>query len=205
MGPGKGDRIDNACLKAQGQPMKTSRMRTLLTTAVIMAGLLAATTTALRAETSDVSPSGFTITHALAVESDPQKVWQAFTQLPLWWNSAHTWSGQASNLSLDATAGGCFCERWGNGASAVHGRVLLAIPGSVLRLQAWLGPLQERPVAGVLSFGTAHRDGATSLRVTYRVAGTPDAGLDKLVPAVDGVIGEQVKRLKAFIETGKPD
>ena len=189
----------------KGQRMKTLRTRATLVATAVMAGLLGSAATALHAETSEVSPSGFTITHAMAVESDPQQVWQAFTQLPLWWNSAHTWSGQASNLSLDATAGGCWCERWGHGASAMHGRVLLAIPGSVLRLQAWLGPLQERPVAGVLSFGTAQRDGATRLRVTYRVAGAPDAGLDKLAPAVDGVIGEQVKRLKAFIETGNPD
>jgi uncharacterized protein YndB with AHSA1/START domain len=176
-----------------------------MTVMAITAGVLAATTAPVHAETSDVSSSGFTITYAVVVDSDPQKVWQAFTQLPAWWSSAHTWSGQATNLSLDATAGGCWCERWGNGASAVHGRVLLAIPGSVLRLQAWLGPLQEMPVAGVLSFGTARRDGATRLRVTYRVAGAPEAGLDKLATAVDGVIGEQVKRLKAFIETGKPD
>ena len=73
------------------------------------------------------------------------------------------------------------------------------------RYQAWLGPLQEIPNAGVLTLATARRDGATRLRVTYRVAGAPEANLDKLAPAVDGVIAEQVKRLKAFIETGKPD
>ena len=160
---------------------------------------------AAHAEVTDASASGFTITYALVVDSDPQKVYQAFTQLPKWWNGAHTWSGQASNLSLDAQAGGCWCERWGDGASAVHGRVLMAIPGSALRFQAGLGPLQEIPNAGVLTFGTARRDGATRLRVTYRVAGAPEANLDKLAPAVDGVIGEQVKRLKAYIETGKPD
>ncbi len=182
-------------------------MKTIRAMAAVAAtaSLLTAAIGPVRAETSEVSPSGFTITYAVAVDADPQKVWQAFTQLPQWWNSAHTWSGQAANLSLDASAGGCWCEGWGNGASAVHGRVLLAIPGSVLRLQAWLGPLQEMPVAGVLSFGTARRDGATRLRVTYRVAGAPEAGLDKLAPAVDGVIGEQVKRLKAYIDTGKPD
>jgi hypothetical protein len=108
-------------------------------------------------------------------------------------------------MSLDATAGGCWCERWGNAQSAMHGRVLLALPGSVLRLQAWLGPLQEMPVSGVLTFGTAKRDGQTRLRVSYRVAGAADAGLDKLATPVDEVIGEQVKRLKAFIETGNPE
>jgi uncharacterized protein YndB with AHSA1/START domain len=178
-------------------------MKMTLRIAALAACLLAGA--ASQAETSDVSPSGFTITYAMVVDSDPQKVYQAFTQLPKWWNSAHTWSGQASNLSLDAQAGGCWCERWGDGASAMHGRVLMALPGSALRLQAWLGPLQEIPNAGVLTFGTARRDGATRLRVTYRVAGAPEANLDKLAPAVDGVIAEQVKRLKAFIETGKPD
>lgn len=179
-------------------------MKTLRAMALAL-GLLAWAAPPVHAETSEVSSSGFTVTHAVVVDSEPQKVWQAFTQLPTWWSSAHTWSGQASNMILDTTAGGCWCERWATGASAVHGRVLLAIPGSVLRLQAWLGPLQEMPVAGVLTFGTARRDGATRLRVTYRVAGAPEAGLDKLAPAVDGVIGEQVRRLKAFIETGKPD
>ena len=41
--------------------------------------------------------------------------------------------------------------------------------------------------------------------MTYRVAGGAEAGLDKFAPAVDGVIGEQFKRLKALIETGSAD
>ena len=41
------------------------------------------------------------------------------------------------------------------------------------------------------------------LRMTYRVAGGAEAGLDKLAPVVDGVIGEQFKRLKTLIETGQ--
>lgn len=171
----------------------------------LAASLLWATCAPARADLSEVTPSGFTSSFALVVEAEPQKVWQAFTQLPQWWNSAHSWSGKASNMSLDPQAGGCWCEQWAGGASAMHGRVLLALPGSALRLQAWLGPLQELPVAGVLTFGTARRDGATRMRVSYRVAGAPEAGLDKLAPAVDAVLAEQVKRLKAYIETGKPD
>lgn len=158
-----------------------------------------------QAETSSVSSSGFTVTYAMVIDSQPERVWQAFTQLPRWWSSAHSWSGQASNMSLDAKAGGCWCERWGEGNSAMHGQVLMALPGSVLRFHAWLGPLQELPVSAVLTFATAKRDGATRLRATYQVAGAADAGLDKLASAVDGVIGEQVRRLKAFVETGKAD
>ena len=159
---------------------------------------------AVRAEASAVSPSGFTITHAMTVDVEPERVWAAFTQLPSWWNGAHSWSGQAANMSLDAQAGGCWCERWGHGQSAVHGQVIAVQPGSMLRLRAELGPLQQLPVVGVLTFGTARRDGATRLRVTYRVGGPADAELDKLAAAVDGVIGEQARRLKTFIETGRP-
>lgn len=179
-------------------------MKTIQLAACVV-GLMAAAPAAVQAETSGVGSSGFTVTYALVVEAEPQQVWQAFMQLPKWWNSAHTWSGQASNMSLDGQAGGCWCENWAGGASAMHGRVLLVQPGAALRLQAWLGPLQEQPVAGVLTFGTAKRDGATRLRVTYRVAGAPEAGLDKLAAAVDGVIGEQVRRLKVYVETGKPE
>jgi hypothetical protein len=56
----------------------------------------------------------------------------------------------------------------------------------------------------VLTFGTARRDGQTRLRVTYRVSGPTDAGFDKLAPLVDAVLGAQVQRLKAYIETGRP-
>jgi hypothetical protein len=41
--------------------------------------------------------------------------------------------------------------------------------------------------------------------LTYRVSGPSDAGLDKLAPVVDRVIGEQYKRLKSLAETGKPE
>ena len=169
------------------------------------AALLALQAGAARAETSDVSATGFTVTHAFVIEGEPQRVWQAFTQPARWWSSQHTWSGQASNLSLDAQAGGCWCERWADGASAMHGRVLMVQPGTLLRLQAWLGPLQELPVDGVLTLATGRRDGATRMRVTYRVAGAPAAALDRLAPAVDAVLGEQVRRLKSYIETGKPE
>lgn len=180
-------------------------IRTTASITLVAAALLAMPVGAARAETSDVSACGFTVTHAFTIEGDPQEVWQAFTQPAKWWSSQHTWSGQASNLSVDAQAGGCWCERWADGASVMHGRVLMAQPGSVLRLHAWLGPLQELPVEGVLTLGTARREGVTRLRVTYRVAGSPAAALDKLAPAVDAVLGEQVRRLKSFIETGKPE
>ena len=156
-------------------------------------------------EAINVSATGFTSQHREEVKASSDDVWKALVQLPRWWNSSHTYSGQASNLSLDAQAGGCWCERWGDGQSVQHGTVVLAMPGRVLRVLGNLGPLQDLPVQGVLTFAITTQDGKTTLRMTYRVAGPADAGLEKLAPVVDRVIGEQYKRLKTMAETGKPE
>ena len=157
------------------------------------------------AEAIHVSATGFTSQYRDEVKASNDEVWKALVQLPRWWSGAHTYSGQASNLSLDAQGGGCWCERWGDGQSVQHGTVVLALPGRVLRVLGNLGPLQDLPVNGVLTFAITTQDGKTTLRLTYRVAGPADAGLDKLAPAVDRVMGEQFKRLKALAETGRAE
>jgi len=168
------------------------------------------TTQSAHADTTAVSSSGFTSSFRAEIKAAPAQAWAAVVQLPRWWNSSHTYSGNAANLSLDAQAGGCMCERWRDAAGASHSvqhaQVLLAQEGRVLRLNGGFGPLQDLAVVGVLTIVTAAGTGADAdkhfLRMTYRVAGGAEAGLDKLAPAVDGVIGEQFKRLKSLIETG---
>jgi len=56
----------------------------------------------------------------------------------------------------------------------------------------------------VLDFSVAPREGGSTLVVTYRVRGTPDAALDKIAPAVDKVLGEQVQRLAALVDAPPP-
>jgi hypothetical protein len=46
--------------------------------------------------------------------------------------------------------------------------------------------------------------GATSLEFSYSAGGYMQGGFEKIVPTVDAVLGEQLARLKAFVETGKP-
>lgn len=156
-------------------------------------------------ESSNVSAHGFTSQFREEIKATPADAWQAVLQLPRWWSSRHTYSGQASNLQLDAHAGGCWCERWGEGQSVQHGQVVLVLPGRMLRIVGGLGPLQDMPVHGVLTLATGTAEGKTMLRMTYRVGGPPDIGLEKLAPIVDQVIGEQYGRLKALIETGKAE
>ena len=173
----------------------------------LMASLLLATALQLpaRADTGNVTPHGFISIFRDEVKASPGDLWQAVVQLPRWWNGQHTYSGQASNLSFDVQAGGCWCERWGDGNSVQHGQVVQVQTGRMLRVYANLGPLQELPVRGVLTFTIAMQETKTILRITYRVSGPPDAGLDKLAPVVDQVIGQQFKRLKSLAETGRPE
>jgi hypothetical protein len=55
-----------------------------------------------------------------------------------------------------------------------------------------------------LVWSLAEKDGRTTLTQIYFVGGYFPGGLDKLAPAVDGVLGEQLARLKSYVETGKP-
>lgn len=157
-----------------------------------------------QAEITQSGASGFVSNHADAVQASPDAVWQAILKLPAWWSDAHTYSGKAANLVLDPRAGGCWCESW-DGGSVQHARVVLVMNGRLLRLHGGLGPLQDLPVEGVLNIATGVRDGQTQLRMHYRVGGPAELALDKLAAPVDGVMGVQFKRLKALIETGKPE
>ena len=156
------------------------------------------------AETTQVAASGFLVTARHELKAPAPRVYAAIGEIERWWNPAHSYSGQAANLSLARQAGGCFCERWGSNA-VEHARVVTALEDRMLRLEGALGPLQALGINGVLTFALAPKEGGTTLVVTYRVAGNEGSGLQQLAGPVDGVITEQVRRLVAYVETGKPD
>jgi uncharacterized protein YndB with AHSA1/START domain len=166
------------------------------------AGLLMAAGAAL-GEPSAVSPSGFLVTHRHEVRGTPQQVYEAIGRIGRWWNDVHSYSGHASNMSLNLVGGGCFCENW-DGNSVQHAQVIQVRRGALVRLQGGLGPLQPLPVNAILTFAIAAVSDKTQLTVTYNVAGNTDAALDKLAAPVDSVIGEAADRLVAYIESGKP-
>ncbi len=168
-----------------------------------MGAALLAVAGAAFGETSAVSPSGFLVTHRHEVRATPQQVYEAIGRIGRWWNDVHSYSGHSTNMTLNLAAGGCFCEAW-EGNSVQHAQVIQARPGSLVRLQGALGPLQPLAVNAILSFAIAPAGGKAALTVTYNVAGNPDAGLDKLAGAVDSVIGEATDRLVAYVESGKP-
>ena len=169
--------------------------------AVVLALAVAASA---RAEVVDATPGGFEVRHQVQITAPAAKVWAAMVQPATWWDPAHTWSGSAANLSLAAASGGCFCERLPGGGSALHMSTVFAAPGRKLVLSGALGPLQGSGASGQMVFALAEADGKTTLTVTYDVGGYLRGGLDKIATPVDGVLGQQVLRLKTQIETGQP-
>jgi len=166
--------------------------------------LLATAAPAVRADVKAAASDGFLIVHSQRIDAGPARVYALLPAIGRWWSSSHSYSGDAANLTLDPQAGGCFCERWKDGAVA-HGRVILAMRDQLLRIDTALGPLQSKAVTGVLTFQLVADGNATVLTLTYRVNGASGSALDKDAPAVDRVLGEQFARFTRLVETGKPD
>jgi hypothetical protein len=145
------------------------------------------------------APDGFVVRHEITVPVDDKRAFDELVHPQRWWSDAHTWSGSAANLSLDAKAGGCWCERWANG-EAQHGVVVRVLADDSLRVSAAFGPLQEMALTGVFDVVLHPAANGVRIEVTYKVVGPASAQLDQLAAPVDGVIGEQVQRLKARLE-----
>ena len=171
---------------------------------ILLCLLLAAAAPAAHAEIKAAASDGFLIVHSARIDAGPARIYALLPAIGRWWSSSHTYSGDAANLTLDPQAGGCFCERWKDGAVA-HGRVILAMRDQLLRIDTALGPLQSKAVTGVLTFQLVPDGKATVLTLTYRVNGASGSALDKDAPAVDRVLGEQFARFTRLVETGKAD
>jgi len=76
-------------------------------------------------------------------------------------------------------------------------------PFKLVRLTGALGPLQGSGLTGSLTWTLASAGDGTKLEMTYSVGGYMEGGFDTIAPAVDEVLGGQLKRLKAFVETAK--
>lgn len=146
---------------------------------------------AARAEVKSGAPDGFLVEHRYELPTTPQQAWNVLIHPERYWPSDHTWSGSAGNLSLRVEAGGCFCEAW-DSSSVEHGRVVMAVPGKLLRIRAPLGPLQELALTGVLNISLKTISNGTEAVVTYRVSGDSMHELTDFAPVVDEVIGLQL-------------
>jgi len=158
------------------------------------------------AEVTDAEAGGFTTVNQAIVRAPRAVVWQAAVdEIGQWWSSAHTISGQASRMSIDARPQGCFCETLGDDAGIVHMTVTMLNPTVVLRLTGALGPLGLMGVDGNMTWEFSDVADGTEVRFTYAVGGYRPGGLESIASPVDGVIGEALQRLKSYAETGEAE
>ena len=153
----------------------------------------------------EIAPNGFLVKFDVSINAPAAKVYDAMVgQIGSWWNPEHTYSHDAKNLSIDARPGGCFCEKLPNSGGIEHLRVVYVAPPQVVRFSGALGPLQASGVAGSMTWKVAGASDGTRLELSYSVGGFIPGGFEKMAPAVEAMLREQLDRLKLFIETGKP-
>ena len=153
------------------------------------------------AEVVGSSNNGFELRHTVELRAPAQSAFEAFTQMPRWWDGNHTYSGQASNLSLTLRPGGCFCEALPGGGGVEHMRIAFLAPNERLVMTGALGPLLFEATSGVMDIRVERRTAAGSrLTLNYKVAGFANGGAARLAPLVDSVLAGQLERYRKYVD-----
>ena len=155
------------------------------------------------AEVISADAHGFDIVHSINLVIPQDRAYAAMGQIDHWWSKDHTYSGDASRLSLSLRPGGCFCERLDGGGGIEHLRVAYVQPGERVVLTGSLGPLLYEATSGVMDLKVERIAGGSKIIMSYRASGFAKGGADKMAPIVDKVLGEQMKRLRIFAAGGK--
>jgi uncharacterized protein YndB with AHSA1/START domain len=180
-------------------------MRAMLGGAAIAFALIAAQCSA-HAAVADRQANGFRLEEKEQIAAPPDKVYAALIDIGKWWSYAHTFSGDPKNMTLDARAGGCWCETLPKtGGTVQHMTVIYTDPGKVLRLRGALGPMQATALEGVMTIVLTPSNGGTAVQLVYNVGGYVVDGYQSLPETADGVLGLQLFRLKQLLETGSAD
>lgn len=167
-----------------------------------------------RADVVMKTDAGFVARVITEVAVSPAEAWKAMTTPSGWWQSQHTFSGEAANLTLDPMAGGCFCEKMPppKGApptqrvgSVQHMRVIYAEPNRALRLSGALGPLQSEAAAGTMTMTLKPTDRGTRILWEYVVGGFMRYKVEDIAPAVDRMLGAQLGSLAKTLGLVPPD
>jgi hypothetical protein len=166
--------------------------------------LFSLTHVAGHAEVADSGANGFTVKITAGIHAAPADVYKKLLRnIGDWWNSQHTFSGDAHNLSIEEKAMGCFCEKIPNGGAVRHMEVIYFDPGKILRMSGAIGPFQGMGAAGTLTFTFSAAPDGTKLETAYSLTGYLPQGTN-WAAAADGMLTEQITRLKNYIETGSP-
>lgn len=167
---------------------------------------------AARAEVVAATDTGFVVRLTSEVTAPAAEAWKAILTPAQWWQSQHTFSGDAANLVLDSQVGGCFCEVLPrpDGAPATqkpggvqHMRVIYVEPPRALRMAGALGPLQSEALAATLTITVkptdtlAEKGAGTGSRILfeYVVGGFMRYKAVDIAAAVDRMLAAQLASL----------
>lgn len=143
------------------------------------------------------SEQHFSVEIESVISAPVDKVYRQFLNIGEWWDSSHTWFGDASKMYLEPKAGGCFCEVDGY-KQALHMTVTHVNPNKQLNMTGGLGPLQSMGVSGHMSWTfDKTEEGLTKLTLTYTVRGFAGENVKGIANAVDGVLSAQILQLAA--------
>ncbi len=165
---------------------------------------LALAAPAARAEIVTRSETGFVVRLASEVTAPPAEAWKTILAPAQWWQSQHTFSGDAANLTLDPQVGGCFCEVLPrpDGAPAMqkpggvqHMRVIYIEPPRAMRLVGALGPLQSEALAATMTITVKPTEKGSRILFEYVVGGFMRYKVDEIAPAVDRMLTAQLASL----------
>jgi uncharacterized protein YndB with AHSA1/START domain len=168
--------------------------------------LLAIVSAPARTEVVDSSATGFTVKLPLHIQAPPADVYRKFVRnVADWWDSSHTFSGSAKNMSIEEKAMGCFCEKLADGGAVRHLEIISFAPGKSIVFSGALGPMQALAATGTLTLRFSAEEGGTKLDVTYAASGYLPAGMNRFAVPSDGMLSGQFARFKNYVEKGSPD
>jgi len=153
------------------------------------------------ADVADSSTSGFTVKISMTIQAKPADVYRKLVHnVGDWWNSEHTFSGSAKNLSIEEKPMGCFCEAIPGRGGVRHMEVLRYETGKLLVMSGALGPMQPLAATGTMTIQLAPAENGTKFDLTYTLGGYSAAGLNTWAAPADGMLKEQFGRLKKYAE-----
>lgn len=160
--------------------------------------------TATKSEVAEVAANGFQIKMTVPCTARPNVVYDSFiNHVGEWWDKSHTYTQDASNMSVEARPHGWLIEKLPEGGFVRHFELIYLAPNKTIRLDGGMGPLQEQGVTGSMTINFKPDGDGTNIDLTYNVGGFMPGGQAKMKQwsePVKMVITQQIQRLSAFAE-----
>ena len=156
------------------------------------------------ADIVDSSATGFTVKQSHTIQAAPQEVYRRIFRIGEWWNSQHSFSGDAHNLTIEEKAGGCFCEKLPGGGAIKHMELVYFVPGKTIVMRGAMGPFASMATEGAVEIQLSAAGGGTRIDITHALTGYVPGGLNPWAERVDFMWKDQFTRLKNYIEHGDP-